>query len=419
MSDDPAVLLLGACSSSWTAEDADGDGFTSVEGDCWDNGPGPAGSGIAGADIHPGAFETWYDGVDADCEGNDDFDQDGDGFVPDGESGRPTVGVAASGGLPEGDCWDDPGEAPKAPLNGFDPIEAADVNPSVADVWYDGLDQDCDGADDFDQDGDGFTSAWFDGADGTPGDDCFDAPDDDFVNNAGLAPGSVFPGAAEIWYDGTDQDCDGNEFDQDGDGYVRDAECNDEDPKVFPSGEPEVWYNCADENCDANDGDADGDGYVTDDAAYAASCDWQAMNPGKETGDCWDNPSATPPDMVALAGFAQPTAALTHPTASDAYYDAVDQDCGGQNDSIRTRTARPRSTTRTDSARSGSTASTRRRTSSSSDSRTAAASITRGEHGRRGDLVRRHRSGLRRQRVRPGCGRPRLGRVRRARLRRR
>lgn len=29
--------------------------------------------------VHPGAEETWYDGIDGDCAGGDDFDQDGDG----------------------------------------------------------------------------------------------------------------------------------------------------------------------------------------------------------------------------------------------------------------------------------------------------------------------------------------------------
>jgi large repetitive protein len=328
----PAILLLGACSSSWTAKDGDGDGFTSLDGDCWDSAPGPAGSGLAGTDIHPGAEESWYDGIDADCAGDDDFDADGDGFVPSGEGGRATFGVPSSGDLPDGDCWDDPTAGPSAPLNGFDSLEAADVNPSVSDVWYDGVDQNCDDADDFDQDGDGFASAWYAGHDGLSGDDCFDAPGDAFVNDAGLAPASVSPDATEIWYDGTDQDCDGNEFDQDEDGYVRDEECDDEDPTVFPNDEVEVWYNCVDENCDGNDGDKDGDGYLSDALAYAATCDVQSTNPGREAGDCWDDPATTPTAMVALEPFPQPTADGTHPLAVDAFYDAVDQNCDEQSD---------------------------------------------------------------------------------------
>ena len=49
--------------------DYDGDGFTSAAGDC-----DPADSAV-----YPGATEVWYDGVDADCSGGSDFDQDGDG----------------------------------------------------------------------------------------------------------------------------------------------------------------------------------------------------------------------------------------------------------------------------------------------------------------------------------------------------
>jgi hypothetical protein len=327
----PAILFLGACSASWTAHDGDGDGYSTLDGDCWDNEPGPAGSGLTGASIHPGATETWYDGIDGDCAGDDDFDADKDGYVPNGHGGRGTFGVSSSGHLQEGDCWDDPDDGPTEPMNGFDPLEAADVHPEIDDVWYDGVDQDCDGADDFDQDGDGFDSAWYDGPDGAPGDDCFDAPEDAFANDADLAPAAVYPGAGEVWYDGTDQDCDGNEFDQDGDGYDRDEECDDEDPEAFPNGEKEVWYNCLDENCDGNDGDQDGDGYVTDDPDYAASCAPE-VNPGRDVGDCWDDPTIMPPAMTALTGFPQPTADATHPMAADASYDAVDQNCDAGSD---------------------------------------------------------------------------------------
>jgi hypothetical protein len=34
----------------------------------------------ARATSNPGASETWYDGLDGDCDGSDDYDQDGDGF---------------------------------------------------------------------------------------------------------------------------------------------------------------------------------------------------------------------------------------------------------------------------------------------------------------------------------------------------
>lgn len=49
--------------------DADGDGST-LPDDCDDT----------DSAVHPGADDVWYDGVDSDCAGNDDFDADEDGF---------------------------------------------------------------------------------------------------------------------------------------------------------------------------------------------------------------------------------------------------------------------------------------------------------------------------------------------------
>ncbi len=65
------------------------------------------------------------------------------------------------------------------------------VNPGADEIWYDGVDQDCDGASDFDQDGDGHDSADY------GGDDCDDTDP------------SAVPGAGETVQDGLDDDCDG------------------------------------------------------------------------------------------------------------------------------------------------------------------------------------------------------------------
>jgi hypothetical protein len=57
-------------------EDGDGDGVVPPE-DCDD--------GDAG--VFPGAPDPFYDGVDSDCGGNDDYDQDGDGHASDEHGG--------------------------------------------------------------------------------------------------------------------------------------------------------------------------------------------------------------------------------------------------------------------------------------------------------------------------------------------
>ena len=71
--------------------DDDEDGVTIGDGDCDD----------LDAQIYPGAEDSWYDGIDSDCAGNDDFDKDEDGDRPIDYSG--------------GDCDD---EDPS--LNSFD-----------------------------------------------------------------------------------------------------------------------------------------------------------------------------------------------------------------------------------------------------------------------------------------------------------
>ena len=126
-------------------QDRDGDGFDDVLDDC---DPGDAA-------VYPGAEEVWYDGVDQDCDGANDYDQDGDGSVL------------------ENDCDD------------LDPT----VNYDAKEVWYDGVDQDCRGGSDYDQDGDGYEDP------SGGGDDCDDL-------NA-----KVNPGVEEILDNGVDDDC--------------------------------------------------------------------------------------------------------------------------------------------------------------------------------------------------------------------
>ncbi len=323
-----APLALAACSATWTPVDGDGDGVTLAQGDCNDADP----------TIYPGAQDAWYDGIDSNCDGVDDFDQDGDGFD--------AVGYTGPNGAGD-DCWDDPTSTPDAytASSGFPQLTAADVHPGATDIYYDDIDANCDAADDFDQDGDGYDSSIHPRHDGTLGDDCYDELDSTCVLYDGTEtsctyplslpfvgdpfdPADINPGETDVWYDGTDQDCGGNDdWDQDGDGYPSYAECDDLDASVFPNPDiPEVWYNNLDENCDGNDGDQDGDGYV--EAGYAGTVNNMAFY---QPGDCWDDP-ALAPDWVPVNGFPALTADKVNPGATETWYDGLDQDCAGDSD---------------------------------------------------------------------------------------
>jgi hypothetical protein len=86
--------------------DEDGDGHDTST-DCDDDDP----------EIHPGATEIWYDGVDQDCSGGSDYDADADGYDAEDWGGA--------------DC---------------DDTDAA-ISPRASDLTEDGVDQNCDGVD--------------------------------------------------------------------------------------------------------------------------------------------------------------------------------------------------------------------------------------------------------------------------------
>jgi hypothetical protein len=342
-----AAALATGCSARWTEADQDGDGVSAAQGDCWDAAEGPAGTDLRGADIHPGADDEPYDGIDQDCAGDDDFDADHDGWVPDAYAGRTTAGVAGSGSLPGGDCLDDPTSVPAAFTVVSDQTDkygellvwpqpsAADVHPEALDTWYDGVDANCLSDDDFDQDGDGYATEAYPNAAGAFGDDCMDGSALDDSSPSGKAPADVHPGAAEVWYDGTDDDCDDNDCDQDGDGFTRDGatsadptqgfctteECDDSNAGIYPDPSVvEIWYDGIDQNCDGNDGDQDSDGFWAE--GYAALV--------KASGSGHD-PFSIPTDE---SGFPLDTdcddeAALVNPDATEVWYDGTDDDCNG------------------------------------------------------------------------------------------
>jgi len=194
-------------------------GGVCVEGDapdCDDNDPA----------LFPGAQDTPYDGVDSDCRGNHDYDLDGDGYALAGtDSGELDAYEAASGLSAErGDCVDTNTTVyPDAP--GEEPYDGVDTD-------CDGTnDFDVDG-DGFVAPADDSATAraaldrYLEGlGEPIPSDDQLDCDD---------AVAEVNPGEDEVWYDGVDADCDGaNDYDQDGDGYEQGEDCSD-DPTLDP-----------------------------------------------------------------------------------------------------------------------------------------------------------------------------------------
>lgn len=168
-----------------------------------------------------------------------------------------------------------------------------------------------------DADGDGVCAAILGAA------DCSDCDD---------ADATVFPGATEQWYDGIDQNCDAaNDFDRDSDGFIQqegaESDCDDGNALVFP-GAPETC-NGIDDDCDpatgANDIDFDGDGYLLcdgdcDDALSLVNpgqvercdtptidddCDGETDEPTAEDADIWyadrDGDGAGDPTQATLA----------------------------------------------------------------------------------------------------------------------
>ena len=236
----------------------------------------PDGSAVrfVAANIRPGdnnPNEAAYDGIDADCKHDNDFDNDGDGFMPDTiVFGGTTIDVADAyatyiaewGYEADAAAWFPSG----SPAYGDCEDSNAAVNPGAGqvDTPYDGIDTNCDGVNDFDPDGDGFmppthvdatgatvpTAPAFTAfinrygltiplpdpvvvdAAGTTVDafsDCLDLGD----ARAGLSaydPATIYPraysldpfpaGAADVPYDGIDTDCLGDDdFDADRDSF--------------------------------------------------------------------------------------------------------------------------------------------------------------------------------------------------------
>ncbi len=147
----------------------------------------------------------------------------------------------------------------------------ATIYPGAAEVAYDGIDQNCDGFDLRDIDNDTHNATI------VGGNDCND-------NDA-----SIYPGAIEIPYDTIDQNCDGFDFPIDGDSDGHNTtlvaggdDCNDTNPSVYP-GAVEIIGDGIDQDCDGFDflPDADHDGY---NATAAGGTDCEDTNPSIHPG---------------------------------------------------------------------------------------------------------------------------------------
>jgi len=143
--------IVNSFTRAW--EDKDGDGDPALY-DCDDNDPA----------FGPSQTETYYDGIDTDCDAGSDIDADGDGYDAQSHGGD--------------DCNDDDPEIHPAAIEFPQDENEEDV------------DEDCDGKFLPDLDGDGFFAAGQNA-------DCDDADP------------ARFPGANEVEDDGEDSNCDG------------------------------------------------------------------------------------------------------------------------------------------------------------------------------------------------------------------
>ncbi len=258
--------------------DGDGDSIFGCEGDCDDT----------DAAVQPGAQEI-CDGKDSDCDGvigPEESDSDGDGAIVCDDSDCDDTDASIYAGAPElcdgvdNDCDGVVDEVEDNDADGFTNCDGDcdDLDPMVypgAEEICDGKDSNCDdaiGADELDDDGDGFIEC--------DGGDCDDAD------------GTINVGAKEVCDDGIDQDCSGedepcdapcDDEDLDGDGMSEcDGDCDDGDATVSPDA-PEICGDGLDQDCDS--GDVPCDDLTLAEAPDIGGCDCEAsVAPGEGGG---------------------------------------------------------------------------------------------------------------------------------------
>ncbi|MFT6157759.1 MAG: hypothetical protein ACJA00_000325 [Myxococcota bacterium] len=301
--------------------DADNDGEASVAsggGDCIDDPNTDLGPSVLEAvDVLTTATEIWYDDIDQNCDGANDFDQDGDLYASlvqsaaysgsDSETCAGQFSGCIGGTLSATDCDDNPQDNTGSCI---DDVTCADlVNPGVTDDDVDNsVDNNCDNVPGIDGDGD------LEASEASGGLDCDDVRDDINTNNTSDRTDGV---------DGlVDTNCDGIPG-VDGDGDLEASElsggldCDDTTEDINTSisdDRADGPDGAVDNNCDGVPGvDADGDGQASQTTA-GTDCDDDA---GNDTNDCADTGSC---------------AANTFLGANEVCADGIDQNCGGDGD---------------------------------------------------------------------------------------